>query len=274
LTRKSIALAQQGLIKNSLQDLVDGTISEARKVDLAFLGISTKAQAKTMLKYANKYGETVDGIFRFGTEKWDDPIAKQTMELLLMRDNRRVALNPSTGDVPHAFHVPGFNMFTQFKSWSVTAGQIYGLSALQRTDAKSLMSLSAFVGFSAMSYMIAEIARGNKPPTDLDEIIYAGITNSGIFGVLPDYGGHWLANTLFDLEAGGAKFADINRPVDTIMGPLGSTVTDIFGAAKPISQAIDPNKEAQFDDTWAKNMIDLLPIPLVKPVIKNQLLSD
>jgi len=172
LTRKTIALAQQGLIKNSLEELVDGTISEARKTDLAFLGISSKAQAKSILKYAKQHGETVDGIFRFGTEKWEDPMAKDTIELLLMRDNTRVSLNPQTGDVPHIFHVGGFNLFTQFKSWSVTAGQIYGLSALQRTDAKSLMSLSAFVGISSMSYMIAEVARGNKPPTDPDEIIH------------------------------------------------------------------------------------------------------
>lgn len=274
LTRKSISLAQQGLIKNSLEELVDGTISEARKVDLAFLGISTKAQAKTMLKYAKQHGETVDGIFRFGTEKWEDTSAKDAIELLLLRDNMRVSLNPQTGDVPHAFHVPAFNMLTQFKSWSVTAGQIYGLSALQRTDAKSMMSLAAFVGFSSMSYMLAEIARGNKPPTDADEIIYAGITNSGIFGVLPDYGGHWLANTMLDLESGGAKFSEINRPVDTFMGPLGSTITDVFGAVKPVTQAIDPNKEAEFDDTWAKNMLDVLPIPLVKPLIKNELLTD
>jgi len=274
ITRKSISLAQQGLIKNSLQDLVDGTITEARKTDLAFLGISTKAQAKTMLKYANKHGETVDGIFRFATEKWEDTNAKQTMELLLMRDNRRVSLNPSTGDVPHAFHVPAFNLFTQFKSWSVTAGQVYGLSALQRADAKSMMSLSAFVGISAMSYMIAEVARGNKPPTDVDEIIYSGITNSGLFGVLPDYGGHWLASTLLDLEAGGAKFAEINRPIDTFAGPLGSTMADIAGVTKPVFQAIDPNKEMEFDDTWGKNLMDVLPIPLVKPLIKNQLLSE
>lgn len=274
ITRKSISLAQQGLIKNSLQDLVDGTIDEVRKRDLAFLGISTKAQAKNLLRYANKYGETVDGIFRFGTEKWDDANAKQTMELLLMRDNRRVSLNPSTGDVPHAFHVPGFNLFTQFKSWSVTAGQVYGLSALQRTDAKSMMSLSAFVGISAISYMMAEVARGNKPPTEPDEIIYAGITNSGLFGVLPDYGGHWLASTLFDLESGGAKFAEINRPIDTIAGPLGSTVSDIAGVTKPAFQAIDPNKEAEFDDIWGKNLMDVLPIPLVKPLIKNELLSE
>ncbi len=274
ITRKTISLAQQGLIKNSLQDLVDGTINEARKRDLAFLGISTKAQAKTMLKYANKYGETVDGIFRFATEKWDDADAKRTMELLLMRDNRRVSLNPSTGDVPHAFHVPAFNMLTQFKSWSVTAGQVYGLSALQRADAKSMMSLASFVGISAMSYMLAEVARGNKPPTNVDEIIYSGITNSGLFGVSPDYGGHWLASTLFDLEAGGAKFAEINRPIDTIAGPLGSTVSDVFGVAKPAFQAIDPNKEAEFDDTWGKNLMDVLPIPLVKPLIKNELLSE
>ena len=274
LTRKTISLAQQGLIKNSLEELIDGTISEARKRDLAFLGISTKAQAKTMLKYANKYGESVDGVFRFGTEKWDNPEAKRTMELLLMRDNLRVSLNPMTGDVPHAFHVPGFNLLTQFKSWSVTAGQIYGLSALQRTDAKSLMSLATFVGFSSLSYMMAEIARGNKPPTDPDEIIYAGITNSGLFGVLPDYGGHWLANTMLDLEAGGAKFSEINRPVDTFLGPLGSSISDVFGVAKPVTQAIDPNKEAEFDDTWAKNLMDVLPIPLVKPLIKNELLTD
>lgn len=273
MSRRIINSVQHGMIKNSIEDLARGKLTGSRLTDLAFLGIE-KGDVAPILEQIKKHGKMVDGVFSFNTSEWTDKFAKNKVELALYRDNRRVSINPDAGDTPHIFTVPGANMLFQFKSWSVAAGHIYGLSALQKLDAQHLASLSGFVGLSSLSYMLAEVARGNEPPKDIEEIIYAGVTNSGIFGVMPDYGGHWLANAWGGIEAGGAKFAPRQTGLTTAAGPLGSTITDVMGAVKPVFSAIDPNADAKFDDTWAKNMLDVLPIPLVKPLIKNELITD
>ncbi len=409
VVRSAFAVAQQGIMKESLSQLIDGSIASARKTDLAFLGISTKAQARKILKYAQKYGEEKQGNFVFNLEKWGnentfnvnqekaltymksnfndqlkrqlalidwlevegkkrvaagskaamhqkddadralarlidedtaslpnvvkdalskefaldqetgeqlnaltDTIrgthifnlrkvrddfamdakkeirdylsknvdtealeARRLIEVALTRDNLRTSQNPGVGDTPHLFHVPGANLFTQFKSWGVMATHNYGISALQRNDAEHFMNITAYVGLSAAAYMLAEVARGNPPPTDIDEIVYSAVTNSGLVGGLPDYGGHYLMNTLFDLESGGAKFAERQDLQSTFLGPIGTKLQDIQGSIiRPIGQAIDPNKDVEFDDTWAKNMLDILPIPFMKPLIKNELLTE
>lgn len=273
--RSALAVAQQGILKNSLEELVNGTISQARKADLAFLGISSKQKANAILKQAAKYGEEVDGVFSFNLEAFDNKELSRTLEIALTRDNTRASLNPDVGDVPHLFHVPGANLFTQFKSWGVAAGHTYGLSALQRADAEHLMGVASFVGLSSAAYILAEYARGNEPPTDADEIIYSGITNSGLLGVLPDYGGHYLMNKIFDFESGGAKFAERQDVMSTFMGPLGTKLQDVQSAiVTPLAEAVDPNRDVEFDDTWAKNMLDILPMPFFKPYIKNELMSE
>lgn len=273
--RTALTVAQQGVLRESLEQLAAGTIKDARKADLAFLGISTDEQARRILKYAKQYGEEIEGNFTFNLDKWGDSPSRRLIEIALVRDNMRTSQNPGIGDVPHIFHVPGANLFTQFKSWGVMATHNYGISALQRADAESLMNVTAYIGISSAAYMLAEVARGNPPPTDLDEIIYSGVTNSGLVGVLPDYGGHWLMNTLLDLESGGAKFAERQDILSTALGPIGTKAQDVQGSIlRPLGQAIDPNKDVQFDDTWAKNMLDILPLPFVKPFIKNEILTE
>jgi hypothetical protein len=273
--RMTLNLAQQGILHNSLEMLVNGSIDQARKTDLAFLGISTKEQARRLLAQIKKHGTDDANGFRWNIEKWDNKESAELADLILYRDNRRKSLQPDVGDTPHLFRVPGFNLLFQFKSWAVTAGQTYGIGVLQRTDRRSITNAAMFVGFSGLSYQLAEIARGNEPVTDLDELVYSALTTSGFLSIAPDVGGHFIMSKLFDLESGGAKFAERQDLLSTIAGPFGSKAQDVTNAiGRPIAQAIDPDREVEFDDVFWKNMLDLLPIPFVKPYIKNEILTE
>ena len=186
------------------------------------------------------------------------------IKLALVRDNRRASLNPTAGDVPHAFRGPIGGLITQFKSWAVTAGHTYGLAALQKTDAQSLMATSTYVGMSGLAYMLAEVARGNEPPTDADEIIYAAFTNSGLFGAFPEAGPHWLANKLLGIESGGAKYADTRDPIEAALGPTFSKAKDVWGLTEPIRSG-----DLDLDNRFYRDLLDSLPAPFVKPALKN-----
>lgn len=268
LIRNTARLMQEREIFKSIEGLAKGSLNKTKKADLAYLGID-EHDAKDILDLAKIHGEEIDGFFFFNTQDWANKTLADKLNLALIRDNRRLSLQPTVGDVPHAFRDPAIGLLFQFKSWSVTAGHTYGLSALQKTDAQQLMATSTYIGFASLAYMIAEVARGNEPPKDVDEILYAGITNSGLLGVMPDYGGHWLAAKLLDIESGGAKFAEIKDPREMLLGPLYSKAGDVFGVAKPIFNTIDPEKEVELDNAFWRDLIDLTPTPFIKPITKN-----
>jgi DNA phosphorothioation-dependent restriction protein DptG len=81
-------------------------------------------------------------------------------------------------------------------------------------------------------------------------------------------------NRWLDLESGGAKYTEYKDWTSVVTPAAVSVGNDLAGVSKPIFQALDPNKEAEFNDKFWKDFVDILPIPLVKPYIKNQLLSE
>lgn len=272
IVRRALSIAQQGFLKNNMTDLVAGRLSKNDATDLAFLGID-KVDAQNILAQMKIHGSKVDGVLFGNSHLWDDKAAKEIYERAILRDNTRTSLRPGVGDTPFIFGAPVFNLLTQFKSWSVTATQVYGLSALQRADAKHLMGIATVIGLASMASVLNEAARGNFTEESLDpeELIWGGINSSGLLGVLPDLGGSWLVNTYADINAGGGKYSDYQTPTKMLSGPAGSTINDLWGAtARPVVQAIDPDKDVNWQ-SWQKSLLNSAPIPFVKPIIRNEL---
>lgn len=273
IVRRALSVAQQGIFKNNISDLLAGRLSKNDVTDLAFLGIS-KSNARPIAEQMKKYGEKIDGVFFANSHLWDNASAKEVFERAMLRDNRRSSLRPTMGDTPHAFNVPVLNLLTQFKSWAVTAGQVYGISSLQRADAKHLMGIATLIGLSSMASALKDVASGHKVETDPEELLWAGINNSGLLGVLPDYGGSWLVNTYADINSGGGKYADYQTPTKMISGTAAGAVNDIWGVSgRPIVQAIDPDKDVNWEQ-WQKSLINAAPLPYLKPYVKNELFKN
>jgi len=266
IVRRALVVAQQQIIKDSLEQAVAGKAGKEAIADLAFLGIG-KADYKKVLAYANKYGETVDGVFFMNPEKWGDKVYGEKMLTALLRDNSRISLRPGVGDTPHAFKVPGINLLTQFKSWSVTATQTYGLQALQKQDMNHRAGIVTVIGMAAAASVFRDWATGKEPVTDPDELLWQGITNSGIVGIIPDFGGNFFARKWFDIESGGAKYGAYQDAATTAMGPLASTIKDVAGALRPATEVLG-GEDPRFNDAWIKDMLDIMPIPFVKGLAK------
>ncbi len=270
--RDFIQLSRQNAIIESVSLLNKGKLTGERLTSLSKLGIG-KEHSSIILEQIKKHAKDVDGVLFANTQEWDDTIAKRIMENAINRDVRSISIDPQVGDTPHIFNVAGFDLLFQFKSWAVTAGHTYGLAALQRADQEHLVGMASYIGWGALTYMIAEKAKGNEPPTDIDEILYAGVSNSGVLGVLPDYGGHYFANRWLDLDSGGAKYSEYQDWKSLIEGPAMGKVKDFQGVATPFIRALDPDKEAEFNNKFWKDFMDILPVPYVKPYIKNELLK-
>jgi hypothetical protein len=272
-TRRTMMIAQQGLLKDSMEGLLKGSIHKNSATDLAFLGLD-KDISSLILKQMDEFGETVDGVFFGHPEKWTDKKAADAWILALQRDGRRTSIQPGIGDTPHFFTVPGVSNLVQFKSWSVTATQVYGLSALQRADAQHMIGIVSLVGMATAADIFDQWSRGNKIHTDPEELLWAGINKSGLLGVTPELGGAYLMNKVFDIESGGARLYDYATLGDVVLGPSLGVVQDIGGVAKPLGGLLSADEDMRFNDAWAKHLIDLVPAPFVKPYIKNAIGND
>lgn len=271
IVRRALVVAQQQLLRNSMEQVLKGNASKEIIADLAFLGIGKKDIPK-MIEQMQKHGKVIDGVFFMQPEKWLDKNLGEKMLKALLKDNSRISITPGVGDTPHFFKVPGLNLLTQFKSWAVTATQVYGLQSLQKTDMNHRAGVVTLIGMASMFSVLKDYANGKEPVTDPDELIWQGITNSGIVGILPDFGGNFFARKWFDIESGGAKYGEYQDTIDTIAGPFGSTVRDIGGVLSPVVDAIG-GEAPSFDNKWLKDLIDIMPIPIVKGQIK-QYLAD
>ena len=269
--RDFFELSREYGLKDGIERLAKGQVKGDELTSLSKLGIG-KEHAPMLLDQIKKYSSMEDDVFTLNTQLWDNKQAKDLMELAIVRDTRAAFISPTVGDVPHAYHVPMFDLIFQFKSWATTATHTYALRSLQRRDAGALVGGSVYIGWGALTYMISEVAKGNDPPTDIDEILYSGVTNSGMLGVLPDYGGHYFANRFLDLESGGAKYTEYKDWKSLITPPAVGVGDDIYGLTKPARDIMN-DKNPELNDKFWKDFVDVLPIPFVKPYIKNELLK-
>ena len=266
IVRRALVIAQQQLLKESIEQAAKGTAGKEAIADLAFLGIG-KGDYKKILQQIEEHGEIIDGVLFMNPEKWSNKIYSEKMLTALLRDNSRISLRPGVGDTPHAFKVPGINLLTQFKSWAVAATQTYGLQALQKQDMNHRAGIVTVIGMASMASVLKDWATGKEPVTDPDELLWQGITNSGLVGIIPDFGGNFFARKWFDIESGGAKYGEYQDAATTAMGPLASTIKDVAGAARPALEVLG-GESPRFNDAWIKDMLDIMPIPFVKGLAK------
>jgi len=265
-------LVQQGVIKERL--LKFGSLSKDELSDLAYLGID-KNNYRKIIEQLKKHGTEEKGIFLSNADQWDDAVAREIWVNAIRRDNRRTSVQADLGDTPFIFRTPIGKNFFKFKTWSVAATQKYLLQASQRPT-KSLPAIGMIVGFSSAVDYFYNKSQGKDVSTDPDELLWAGINRSGILGVLPEAGGSVLVNRLAGIQSGGARIYEYSDVKDVMAGVTGSVIADFFRLAPvpKLDEKAGEYKMPYFDKNGnlkegpINSLVNLLPIPLVKPYLK------
>lgn len=264
-------IVQQSIIKERL--LKFNKLSKEELSDLAYLGID-KSNYKKINEQLKKFGEDREGIFISNADKWDDLTTREIWINALRKDNRRTSVQADLGDVPFFFRTPiGKNMF-KFKSWSIAATQKYLIQSSQK-GAGALPAIGLMIGFSGAVDVLYNKSQGKDVSMDADELLWAGINRSGLLGVFPETGGSSLINKLAGIKSGGARVYDYNSAASIIAGPTGSLAEDVFGVL-PIPKMGEDSKykspyktkDGKIKESSVNHLIDLLPLPLVKPYLK------
>jgi hypothetical protein len=264
--RSAVNVASEGILSDYIKAYSSGKkIGDHLVADLAYLGID-KSNIKPIADMIKKYGTDDNGIFISNIDNWDDKLAAETFTFAVRRDLKRTSIQPSVGDTPFFFRTNEGRIIAAFKSWPVAAMQKYGLMQLQRQDMGSVTGALAFVGWGALTNLMYDAATGKEPSTDPDELLWGGITRSGIIGVLPDMGGNYAVNRWLDIQSGGAKYTEFQDPNDVLSGPFG-------GLANDVGNVLSIPLEGEAENKDLKSIIDLLPIPtpFVKQALRRQL---
>ena len=272
IVRTAMTTVHNMTLQDGLERLLSGQISKHEAEDLAFLGFN-KGHATKILSQIKQHGTEVNGVLFANSSEWANKEMAGVWERALHRDLSRTSLIPGIGDTPFALKTPMGQVLGMFRSWSLTATQKYLLSTLQRKDAGALMGVSMMVGVGSLldlAYSKAQdMASGNDSKMsiyqkngelDAASVLWAGINRSGIVGILPEAGGSYFMNKAFDIKSGGAKMYDYQNAAGIFAGPTGSYVDNAMKLGE---------KAVKGKDGWQNNLINILPIPIVKPMIKS-----
>lgn len=281
IIRSALAVTQDEFLSDSVINLAKGgkNLTKDQVSDIAFLGINKKS-AKVIARQIEKYSEKVKlsddaYIYLSNFQKWDDQGAAEIYRMALRRDSRRTSLEPGIGDVPYITKSPIGKALFMFRGWGIAASQKYFLSTLQRKDASILMAATNMVGLGMLVELTARAAAGKDDPEeyDFDELLFAGINRSGIAGILPDFGGNYVASKLFDINTGIGRIYDYNTLPDLVIGPVGSyagNVVEIVGFPFEEMDRFREEKNPRNPLSISDEVIRTLPIPVFKPFFIEQ----
>ncbi len=274
MTRKAALVAQQGIFKENIKKYAQ--LDKDIKGDLAFLGIDSK-NIDAISAQLDKYGKDTRGIFVSNVSKWDDLAAKEAWIGAIRKDQRRMTAQADLGDVAHFYRTPIGRLMMKYKTWATVATQKLFIGGVLQGGSKAMPGIATAVSAGAMVNYLMELSKGNEPSTDPEELLYGGIVRSGLAGLLPDVGGSYLLNRLAGVESGGAKYYSYMDMQDLAAGPVGGLLGDV---GKVVGAPLPVYSDGEYRMGWetkggntsrgtVNSIIDVMPIPLVKPWIKS-----
>lgn len=251
--RLVVAKTQMTVLSKKLRNIADGNATKYEIMDMAKLGIG-ESQAKVIVQELDAGGEeVVKGLSQLRPDKMSKGVAEQ-MKIALTNDIYRTALKQRTGDLPISMAHPIVSLLMQFKTWPMLATQKYMIPLMQRQDGSSMAAVATLAGFGSLSYMIKEkLAGRDLSESNMSDILYGGITQSGVLGIAPELFMDWAANKM-GIEGGSARYTGINPLLNTLIGPTATTVGRLDQAAK-----IFPGGDQATDWTY-QSMWKLLPL--------------
>ena len=219
------------------------SLKAAEIADLASVGIG-KAEAKRLNTLISKYGNTVDGRFDPGLERWPADDAR-TFLIAIQRDMNRAINTPGVGDTPRLMDTWWGKAWLQFQTFAFTFINRYAYPTTQRIalgDRKAMASLIWMVGASAMVVAFKDLLRGNDPTERYSkgkhaDTFYEILDRSGMMGWTSPY----VDSALKLAGFGGLERYARQNALGAIAGVNYGFITDINKAAVA---AIDADPDA------------------------------
>lgn len=208
------------------------SLSKNELTDLAALGIN-----EDMLKRIGKQFETHgtnEGLRRGRSDLWTDTEARGVFEAAIAKASDIAVLTKGVGDTPAFMSKEVWKTIFQFKSFGMAAVNrlvIPAAQGLQRGDLAYVSGISVMLGLGVMRYLAKQWTADQPIELTPSTLVREAIDGSGMSSYFMD---------LYDPTAAllhlprGSRYTDRN-PIETMLGPTVGTATDLYDAAKGIS---------------------------------------
>lgn len=209
--------------QTSSADLIrtlSGEINENTVAKLASLGIE-KRHYKMLNQQIKKHSKKVGSTWFLNPQAWDNAEALGIMKNAIQLDVESTILRPGVESLPFAVQKSDMGkVLFQFKSFATAATGKILISGLSRRDAQFASGLMMVITGGMMVDVLKDLVAGRDPKSDPADLLLAGISRSGIGGL--------MAGTALDLGRAlsgdyGTRYGD-DSLAGAVFGPALSTV--------------------------------------------------
>ena len=198
------------------------------------LGIS-EANAKRMLKQAEKHGGMEDGVFVTNWKKWDDDELAQMWGNALRKESDRVIVVPGQEKALFMSSEMGKSLL-QFKSFMLSATQRMAIAGIQGQDKNAFGGFAMLTSLGMASYAFKQWDAGRELSDDPRVWVMEGIDRSGATGILMEVNNtlekmsdnHLGLRPLLGISTPASRFASRNK-MENLLGPTGGSLLSTIG---------------------------------------------
>ena len=238
--------------------------------DLTYLvrsGITKDDAAALHNLWKKSGGKTKDGAYYIDHLTWnlDDPKTAKAYKRLtgaIRKNVDEMVVEPSPGDVPHAFNSQIGKMMLQFKRFAFSSHNKLLISQLSAPEVNFMGSVMTASAFGAMGYMATSFFRDGGETLDLSakHLSLEMIDRSGMFAMLLE--GVNIAGKITGL--GNSSRYQSRNLASSVIGPSFGAVQDLVTVINKITgQALGDtmiSKEERFTTGDAKKILRMLPL--------------
>ena len=240
----------QAKIMRHMFSFKDGTLGEKDLQGLLGYGLDPKVWADRFIEAYQKSGGWQDSLGAYQSKYWDwaDDGAVARMAMTLRRGVADTVLQKGLYTSPFWANDPFMSMIFMFHGYAFAAFNRFTVPLMQRADADKVLGITLMLGFGAMSDMLRDLARGNKPDLEHEHTIFGramtAVSNSGVLGHTTDI--LQSVNKLLDgnlLPEMTTRYKDRNKW--SLLGPVAGMSGDVANLYKSVLTGTITSKEAK-----------------------------
>lgn len=256
------AVAHDQILETAERAAGGGRIAGNERIRMNQAGLSQEVLERIAAQY-QKYGRQVNGL-RFGmSDKWDDPIAQQTLEAAVNRAAEASTLSPSKGDTPLWTSSEIGKSIFQFKTFGAVAIRkvlIPLAQGLAHADLRSAQGLATLVAAGAATYTMKQLLSGQPIEKNPTRYALEVLDKSNLLG--------WTGEYFYPMlwQAGMQNFSrwGDRQTWETLGGPVAGSAVDAWDLRIPakvrgqMSSSYDP-AQAHFSRSDIHRIRRMLP---------------
>ncbi|EKE2804588.1 hypothetical protein OUL59_003300 [Salmonella enterica subsp. enterica serovar Hato] len=189
---------QSRILKNAEKLASGEKLSKGDIRKMAQLGIDENMLHRISSEFKT-HGEDLDGLLTGHSNKWDDPVVRDTFQNAVLKDTDSSVVTPGIGDTPLMMSSETGKMIMQFKTFIFAAHNRVLVSGIQQGDAAFYTGALIQVALGAMVYAMKQKLSGREVDTSPGNLVKEGLDRAGMIG--------WMSEPLNALEnVSGGRF--------------------------------------------------------------------